>query len=231
MGCTFCLTGTQGFERNLTVEEIISQYMILFSWLKDNISKLSPSPNIVFMGQGEPLHNFSVLKKSIEIFKTVEGLYLGPRQITVSTVGYIPGLKRLGELGEVNIALSLHSPFNDKRSEIIPHNDHVDFNELMGLLDEIPLKKKQYLMIEYLLISSFNDRQEDAKELIFLFKDRPVIINLIPYNPIDGKEYQRPSVEHIHIFKKWLVNGKLQVMLRETKGDDILAACGQLKSE
>lgn len=230
MNCSFCFTGTQGLKRNLQAHEIVGQYLLAWRWLKENRPKKSLKPNIVFMGQGEPLHNFDEVKLATEIFLENHGIELSPRQITLSTAGFLPGLLRFTEFPMINLALSLHSAFDQTRSELIPLNRSYPLVELFKVLDQLPRLKKQFLTMEYLLIKNVNDGKKDANALIQLLKDRPVIINLIPFNEYPGTKYQRPSPATIAWFREVLVEARLPVMLRTTKGDEILAACGQLKS-
>jgi 23S rRNA (adenine2503-C2)-methyltransferase len=231
MKCSFCFTGTQGLTRHLKAHEIIGQYMVVKNFLQNEISQDSLIPNIVFMGQGEPLHNFEELKKSLAVFLDAEGLALGPRQITISTAGFIPGLLRFNELPKVNLALSLHSAFNQTRSELIPINTQYPLEDLFRVLDSIELSKRQFITYEYLLIDELNDRIEDAEALFKLLSNKKAIINLIPFNPFPGSQFRRPTTAKVEQFKERLVEHKLRVMIRTTKGDDILAACGQLKIE
>lgn len=231
MKCSFCFTGLQGLTRNLATHEIIGQYIVAYKWLKENRPNKIASPNIVFMGQGEPLHNFDNIKKAIEIFLTTEGLHLGFRQITLSTAGYLPGLKRFSELPSINLALSLHSPFNEFRNELIPLNKAYNLETIFKGLDEIKLLKRQFITYEYLLIKDLNDRDDDINTLAKWLKDRRAIINLIPFNEFPGAPYKRPSDERVQYFKKELELHDLTVKIRRTKGSDILAACGQLNTK
>lgn len=229
MNCAFCFTATQGFKRNLKACEIIGQVLSA----KDELKKMGEKrelANIVFMGQGEPLHNFNELKKAIEILTQPQGLGLGRRSITVSTSGYLPGLKRFSELGQVNLAFSLHSADDAIRSELIPINRRFKLDDVMQAIDEIKLHERQTVEYEYLLIKELNDGPEDAQKLYELLKERTHMVNIIPFNPFPGSRYQRPAPEDVERFKSELVSLGLRVMVRKTKGDDILAACGQLKS-
>lgn len=227
MKCSFCFTGKRGLKRNLSAGEIIGQYLLAWNWLKENKSH-QMSPNIVFMGQGEPLHNFEQVKKAIELFLGVPGPGLGPKQITLSTVGFLPGLKKFTELPPINLALSLHGATQKMRSELIPVNEKYTLSEILKTLDELPLEGKKLVNYEYLLIGGVNDSVSDAHELAALLKERKAMVNLIPFNEFEGCDYKRPSVQAIDNFKKTLVGEKIRVMIRTTKGDDILAACGQL---
>jgi 23S rRNA (adenine2503-C2)-methyltransferase len=230
MGCSFCYTAKQGLARHLSAAEITGQYLRAWQWVKENRPDKAVKPNIVFMGQGEPLHNFDALKLAIQNLLHVSGLDLSRRQITVSTSGYMPGIKRFHELGQVNFALSLHSPFNDERSELIPLNKAYPIEEIFLEIKNIIRAKKQFINLEYLVIDEFNNTERHADALAKLIGDLPVIINLIPFNPFPGSKWKRPTDAQVETFKQHLVKYKFPVMVRITKGDDILAACGQLNS-
>jgi 23S rRNA (adenine2503-C2)-methyltransferase len=228
MNCNFCYTGTQGLKRNLTSCEIVGQYITAFNYLKKT-QPFAPKPSIVFMGQGEPLHNKEEVKQAISILGDPLIFGIGHRQMTLSTVGYLPGLQDMSTFPQVNMALSLHSPFQEERNKLIPLNQRFPLTDIMEALDKILLKKKQFITFEYLLIKNLNMTSAHAEALYQLLANRPAIINLIPFNPFPGSEWERPSLQDIHHFKALLVEKKLRVMIRTTKGDDILAACGQLK--
>jgi len=231
MNCSFCYTGTQGFTRNLTCEEIIGQYILAWNWLKDNRNGEERIPNIVFMGQGEPLHNFNNVKKACEIFLSTYGFSIGSQKITISTSGYLPGIKKwVNEMPSVNLALSLHSPFMEKRSELIPINQKYPLEDVLNYIDKIKLQKKQFVTYEYLLIENFNDQAEDAHKVGELLKGKRAYINLIPFNPFPGSKYKRPTLEKINDFKSVLDKYKIPTLIRTTKGDEVLAACGQLNT-
>jgi 23S rRNA (adenine2503-C2)-methyltransferase len=230
MKCSFCYTGTQGLTRNLKSHEIIGQYIKAKQYLEQNISKDSLTPNIVLMGQGEPLHNFDEVQKALEIMLDPLGLAIGPRQITLSTAGFLPGLKKFNQLPKVNLALSLHSPFNEIRKTLIPITGQFPLEDIFSALDQVELMKRQFVTFEYLLIDGVNDRDEDVEELSRLLGHRKAIINIIPFNPFPGSEFKRPTHEGVETFKEKLVEKKLRTMIRTTKGSDILAACGQLVS-
>jgi len=232
MKCSFCYTGTMGLKRHLNAGEIVGQYMVAWNYLREIYPDHNFTPNIVFMGQGEPLHNAEAVKKAIGIFMEKMGLDIGPRQITLSTAGHLPGLKKFSDFPKVNLALSLHSPFNDVRNKLILINEQWPLEEIFAELETIEanLKGNQFIVYEYLLIKDLNDRQEDADELSRLLGSRKAIINLIPFNPFPGSEFKRPSEEEVGHFKEKLVQHKLRTHIRSTKGSDILAACGQLNS-
>lgn len=234
MGCKFCHTATMGLKRNLQAHEIINQYLLALDILKNEAhlkKETLKKPNIVFMGQGEPLDNFDNVHKAIEFFLNKQTLYLGPRQITLSTVGPMKYLKKLKELPPINIAFSLHSPYQEQREAIIPiaKTSHLDM--IFEQLDSHKLMKKQFITFEYLVIKDFNHSKAHAEKIAEYLRPRKAILNLIPFNPIPNSPYMRPSNEQVEKFQEELVHHKLRVMVRTTKGDEIMAACGQLKSQ
>jgi 23S rRNA (adenine2503-C2)-methyltransferase len=228
MNCSFCYTGTQGYKRNLSSGEIVSQYLLARNWLKDKNPK-SLDPSVVFMGQGEPLHNAEEVKKAIEILNDPKMIGIGKRQMTLSTVGFLPGIHKIKDFTQINFALSLHSPFQEERSKLIPINETHNLLDVIQALDEIPLLPRQFITYEYLLIKDFNMSDQHVEGLTKLLEKRKAIINLIPFNPFPGSHWQRPTEGEIDSFKNKLVANKLRVMVRTTKGAEILAACGQLK--
>ncbi|WP_419168580.1 23S rRNA (adenine(2503)-C(2))-methyltransferase RlmN [Halobacteriovorax sp.] len=231
MKCSFCFTGTQGLTRSLKEKEIILQYIQAYNFIKEKFNGHQAAPNIVFMGQGEPLHNIEEVAQAISILRINEGMGLGPRQITLSTAGYLPGIKRFKELGGINFALSFHSPFNDERSELIPLNKAYPIEKLIEELKALKLMKRQYLTFEYLVIKDLNHSKKHLEKIGELLKGMPVIFNLIPFNEFPGAPYKRPLMESVEKFKVGLMELGFHAKIRTTKGDDILAACGQLTSE
>lgn len=231
MNCSFCFTGQQGLKRNLATSEIVGQFILAWRWLATNRPGEERILNIVFMGQGEPLHNFDAVKKACEIFLSQHGASIGMQKITISTAGYIPGLKRWGqEIPGVNLALSLHSPFAEKRNELIPINRKYPLDEVLAYIEKIPLQKKQFITYEYILIKDFNDSAGDAKKLGVMLDGKSAYINLIPFNPYPGSLYESPSLDKVEQFKAVLDTFKIPTLIRGAKGDDVLAACGQLNS-
>lgn len=231
MNCSFCFTGEQGLKRNLTTSEIVGQFIKAWRWLATNRPEEKRILNIVFMGQGEPLHNFDAVKKACEIFLSQHGTSIGVQKITISTAGYIPGLKRWSqEVPGVNLALSLHSPFEGKRNELIPINKKYPLDEVLAYIDKIPLNKKQFITYEYILIKDFNDFPDDAKKLGMLLAGKRAYINLIPFNSFPGSRYTCPDLDKIEKFKEVLDAFKIPTLIRGAKGNDVLAACGQLNS-
>jgi 23S rRNA (adenine2503-C2)-methyltransferase len=232
MNCAFCFTGTQGFTRHLKTEEIIGQFLEAQRWLSANRPDDDRILNIVYMGQGEPLHNFDSVKKSAEIFLSQHGLSLASHKITISTSGYLPGLERWkNEMPDVNIALSLHSPFTEKRNQLIPINRKYPLEKVLQFVEEIPKGDKRFVTYEYLLIKDFNDSEADAHATGNLLKGKKAYINLIPFNPFPDSKFERPSMEQVHAFKAFLDPYQIPTLIRATKGDDILAACGQLNTK
>jgi 23S rRNA (adenine2503-C2)-methyltransferase len=231
MNCSFCFTGEQGLKRNLTTSEIVGQFLHAWRWLASNRPGEERILNVVFMGQGEPLHNFDAVKKACEIFLSQHGTSIGVQKITISTAGYIPGLKRWGEeIPGVNLALSLHSPFAEKRNELIPINKKYPLDEVLTYIDKIPLNKKQFITYEYILIKDFNDSADDAEKLGTILAGKSAYINLIPFNAFPGSRYESPDLAKIEKFKEVLDTFKIPTLIRIAKGDDVLAACGQLNS-
>lgn len=231
MKCSFCFTGEQGLKRDLSATEMVGQFIQAWRWLATHRKGQARILNIVFMGQGEPLHNFDAVKKACDIFLSQHGTSIGVQKITISTSGYLPGLKRWStEIPGVNLALSLHSPFNDKRNQLIPINKKYPLQAVLSYIDTIPLKKKQFVTYEYILINDFNDSPLDAKELGLLLEGKNAYINLIPFNAFPGSRYTTPPWDRIEQFKAILDGFNIPTLIRGTKGDDVLAACGQLNS-
>lgn len=232
MKCSFCHTGLQGLERHLGTHEIVGQLLAAQKWLSEHRPQDDFISTIVFMGQGEPLHNFDAVKGACEIFISQHGLSMAQDKITISTAGYLPGLERWrAEMPDVNIALSLHSTDTEKRNELIPINKKYPLEKVLELVDQIPKNKKRFVIYEYLLTKGFNDSQEDARKLGEALKGKKAFVNLIPFNPFPGAKYERPSSDEVNSFKAVLDTFNVPSLVRFTKGHDILAACGQLNSQ
>jgi len=231
LDCKFCATGLMGFTRNLTTGEIVDQYL-LSSKDSDN-NKIT---NIVYMGMGEPLLNFNNTVKSLRIFTEELNKTLSRNKITVSTVGIAPKIKELADTGlRVKLALSLHSCFNDIRSRIIPVNIKYPVEEITDALIYYQKRNKIRITFEYIMLKGINDRKEDIKALVKLMRKIPSKINLIPFNSIAfmvpkgiSAQLKSTSYQEINEFAGELRNNNLTAMIRETQGDDIAAACGQL---
>lgn len=231
MNCAFCYTGRQGFTRHLQTEEIVGQFLQVQKWLTENRPQDDRILNIVFMGQGEPLHNFEAVQKATQIFVSQYGLSLADHKITISTAGYLPGLQRwAGQMPSVNIALSLHSPFAEKRNQLIPLNRRYPLEQVIEAVERIPSGKKRFVTYEYLLLKGFNDSAEDAHATGRLLQGKKALLNLIPFNPFPGTNFKRPEPQDVESFKSILESYALPTMVRKTKGDQILAACGQLNT-
>ncbi len=232
VGCTFCHTATQGLKRHLKPGEVVGQYIAVQDWLNKNVGAEEKLTNIVYMGQGEPLHNYENMKKATQIFMQENGLALGQRRITLSTSGLVPAIEKLAtDFPTVNIAISLHSARNDVRTELMPINKVYDIERLFKAIKQIPLKAHRRITYEYLLAADINDTQEDVEALAKLLNPRESKINLIPFNEYPGSKYKRPTEKKIMWFLDQMIQKGFTCTIRTTKGTDILAACGQLKSE
>ncbi|MFZ4712307.1 MAG: 23S rRNA (adenine(2503)-C(2))-methyltransferase RlmN [Bacteriovoracaceae bacterium] len=231
IGCTFCHTATQGLKRHLRPGEVTGQFLAVSRWLIENMSNEEKITNIVYMGQGEPLHNFDNMLKATEIFIDEKAFALGQRRITLSTSGLVPQIEKLALFPPVNIAISLHSARNDVRSELMPINKVYDLERLFTAIKTIPLKAYRRITYEYLLIDELNDTEEDVEALCKLLRREESKINLIPFNDFPGSKFKRPKKEKVLWFMETMNQRGYTTTIRATKGSDILAACGQLKSE
>lgn len=224
--CAFCASGKEGLKRNLECAEIVEQVLHTERLLKTRGLKLT---NIVFMGMGEPLENYSNVVKAISLLSDPELFNFSRRRITVSTVGVVEGIYRLAESDlKVNLVLSLHAPNQKIRQKIIPYARKYDLNDILKAMDAYAAKTKRDLTFEYTLIAGINDKIEHAYELADLLKDRQCTVNLIPYNPVLGVRLQKPKHDVVQAFQAALEERKIITTCRYTKGDDIAAACGQL---
>ena len=224
--CTFCATGAQGFERNLSADEIIGQL-----WLANfSDKKNSPIANVVFMGMGEPLLNFIPVIESAKLMKEQLAYGLSRKRITISTSGITPQIDQLCNEVDVSLAISLHAPTDQLRDEIVPINKKYPITELINSCKKYLLNYdgKRSITIEYVLIDGVNDSEELAIKLAKLLSNISCKINLIPFNPFDGSNYRRSKQNNIEEFKKILMNKGFITTLRVTRGDQIDGACGQL---
>ncbi|KAN0021894.1 hypothetical protein ACTFIU_004039 [Dictyostelium citrinum] len=232
--CTFCHTGTQKFIRNLTASEIVSQVIATRHVLNDftNSSIKRTLTNIVFMGQGEPFYNYRNVSKAIKIITDPNGLAIGKSKITVSTSGVVPLIDRLGsDFPGIGLAISLHSANDKTRSEIVPANKQWPISELIEACIKFSKHCKERITIEYVMLKDVNDSDQDAYDLVKLSKSFPSLVNLIPFNPWPGSQYKCSSKETITQFSKILEDRGIKVTIRQPRGRDILAACGQLNTE
>ncbi len=229
VGCTFCLTAKGGFTRDLTAGEIVAQVVTL---KKDNNHKRNRKINIVYMGMGEPLDNLDNLAKAIEIFQEDEGLCIGGKRQTVSTSGLSSKIDKLGEMDlGVHIAISLHAVDDKLRSELIPMNKAHNINSIIEAVKRFPIDTRKRVMFEYLVIKGKNDDLTSAKKLVKLLHGIKAKVNLIYFNPYPGTEYDRPSRADMVAFQEYLLKHGLLCTIRDSKGIDISAACGQLKEK
>jgi 23S rRNA (adenine2503-C2)-methyltransferase len=234
LNCTFCHTGTQALVRNLTAAEIVAQVQVA----RDDLQEW-PSPkedrrlsNIVFMGMGEPLYNLDNVAQAIDIIADNEGIAISRRRITVSTSGVVPQLAELGEKTGAMLAISLHATNDALREKLVPLNKKYPIAELMAAIRAYPgLSNAKRVTFEYVMLKGVNDSPADAKALVKLLAGIPAKINLIPFNPWPGAEYECSSWSTIEAFAAVLNRAGYASPIRTPRGRDILAACGQLKSE
>jgi 23S rRNA (adenine2503-C2)-methyltransferase len=225
MGCAFCLTGKMGLVRHLTAGEIAGQARVLAKAL----DMLETPFNIVLMGMGEPLHNYDETMKALRILNDPDGMALPMRRVTLSTVGLLPALERLArEPLMPNLAISLHAPDDALRGDLVPINKKYGVADIIAACRRFPLKKRERITFEYVLLSGVNDRPEDARALAKLLAGVKSKVNLIPLNAAAGIPYERPSDAAIDRFGKILAERGLTVSVRKSRGRDIRAACGQL---
>lgn len=222
--CKFCASGLAGFARNLSTAEIVEQVVQVEAHCGERVD------NIVFMGMGEPLANYSNLTKALEILNSHWGIGIGARHMTVSTSGLAPQIKKLAELPlQIRLAISLHGATDDVRNKIMPVNQKYPLVELFDALDLWTSLRKQRITFEYILIEGVNDGLDQARVLASRAHRLDALVNLIPYNTVDGLEWKRPSEAHQDAFKDVLVKAGVMTTLRREKGHDIAAACGQLR--
>ncbi|PLX95105.1 MAG: 23S rRNA (adenine(2503)-C(2))-methyltransferase RlmN [Desulfuromonas sp.] len=223
MQCQFCLTGTFGLTRNLRSEEIVNQVCAAL--------KEGPVNNIVLMGMGEPLHNLDNVIKALEILYLDDGLGYGSRKVTLSTSGLVPQMAELGRRITVNLAVSLNATTDTVRDQLMPINRRYPLAQLLQACREFPLKPRQKITFEYILIRDVNDSLADAKRLVKLLHGIKAKINLIPYNEHPGSDYKSPISEQVEAFQTYLLSRQVVAIRRASKGRDISAACGQLKGK
>jgi 23S rRNA (adenine2503-C2)-methyltransferase len=227
-GCVFCATGSGGFVRNLTPSEIINQIMEI----EVGLGKGKSVTNVVLMGMGEPFANYENVLKAIRLMNATEGLMIAARKITVSTSGLAPQIKQFTSEGtQVGLALSLNATTDELRSRLMPNNRSYPIREVLSSCKEWTLAVNRWLTVEYILMKDLNDSPKDARQLCKLLHGISSKINLIIYNPVKGLPFQRPNAESVERFRQILTDAHLVVTVRESKGIDISAACGQLRAK
>jgi 23S rRNA (adenine2503-C2)-methyltransferase len=237
LNCSFCHTGTQRLVRNLTAGEIAGQVMVAKDRLNDWIDRDTPHgnrlvTNVVMMGMGEPLYNFEAVRDALLIVMDNEGIGLSRRRITLSTSGVVPNIARTGEEISCMLAISLHAVRDELRNELVPLNKKYPLAELLDACRAYPgSSNSRRITFEYVMLKGVNDSMDDAKLLVKLLKGIHAKINLIPFNPWPGSRYECSDWDQIDKFSEYIFNAGFSSPVRTPRGRDILAACGQLKSE
>lgn len=222
MACKFCLTGIQGLDRHLQVHEIVTQV--------HELRMRAPITNIVFMGMGEPLHNLDNVAKACQILLDQDGMNFSKRKVTVSTSGIAPAIEELGKRVDVSLAISLNGSNDEQRSMIMPVNRKWNISRLLEACRKYPLGAHRRITFEYVLLKGMNDSLEDAARVLQLLKSMRAKVNLIPFNEHPGSEFKRPSDQTVRAFQRYLLDRGMTATVRISRGRDILAACGQLRS-
>ena len=232
LACTFCSTGRQGFNRNLTVAEIIGQLWLANQRLGRGAALPRPITNVVMMGMGEPLANFDNVVAALRLMLDDDAYGLSRRRVTLSTSGLVPAIDRLRDACPVALAVSLHAPNDALRDELVPINRKYPLKDLLAAcvryLDKAP---RDFVTFEYVMLAGVNDSVAQARELVKLLKPVPCKINLIPFNPFAQSGYQRSDGATVARFRDVLMRAEVTTMVRKTRGDDIDAACGQLAGQ
>ncbi len=232
LNCRFCSTGTQGFNRNLATSEIIGQVWHAAKQLGNITHQQRRITNVVMMGMGEPLLNFENVVKAMSLMRDDLGFGLASKRVTLSTAGLVPMIDRLGEVADVSLAVSLHAPNDELRTELVPLNKRWGIDELLDACARYAARRpRSTITFEYTLMRGVNDTPVLAKQLVKLMRRLPAKVNLIPFNPFPGTQYERSDENVIRDFQTVLLNSGVQTMVRRTRGDDIDAACGQLKGK
>jgi 23S rRNA (adenine2503-C2)-methyltransferase len=226
MGCIFCASGVAGLKRHLGPEEIVGQVLV-------GRARLDPDErlrNVVFMGMGEPLHNYEATARALRLLTHREGIGLSARRVTVSTSGLVPEIARLGADfgGNIGLAISLHAADDETRSRLMPINKRYPLTALMAALRAYPLPRRRRITIEYTLVAGRNDTADEAKKVARLLRGIPVKVNLIPMNPIAASSLEPPGVARVLEFQQVLCDAGYSCFIRRRRGDDVSAACGQL---
>jgi len=239
LDCPFCHTGTQDFEANLSAGEIFAQVLAIKADLRSeplNAEQVegdtlhSDVTHVVYMGMGEPMANEASVHESISLLMNEDGLNISRRRITVSTSGLTPQIHRLGETHPVNLAISLHSAIDEKRDTLVPINRKYNLQELRDCLNAYSVQKQRHITLEYVLLDGINDQQEDLNALIEFVNPERERINLIQFNAFPGSPYKGTPKNNMREFAQELIFKGIRATVRRSRGDDIMAACGQLKA-
>ena len=231
MDCSFCATGHQGFNRNLTAAQIIAQVVLARRELGDPAGR-SPITNVVFMGMGEPLATFNAVVDACAVLVDDLGCKLSRRRVTVSTSGLVPQIRRLAQESRVALAVSLHAPDDDLRNQLVPINRRHPIAELLDACwDYVDATNTKEITFEYVMLQGVNDTPAHARRLVELLVHRPAKMNLIPFNSFPGGRYERSRPEVVDEFRRILSTAGIVTVTRRTRGDDIAAACGQLAGQ
>ncbi len=241
VGCTFCLTAVGGLIRNLDTAEMIAQILTAQTYAREKHGEMKFGEetstgqrprNLVLMGMGEPLHNYNAVARFIRIVTDPAGMAFSPRRVTVSTAGYVPGIMRMTDDNlPCNLALSLNATDDKTRNRIMPINRRWPIAEVLEATQRFARGSNKRILIEYVMLADINDSDADAHRLLFLLKNIPCTINLLPFNHFSGSEFQRPDNTRVDSFAKIVSHAGKVVIVRESRGRDISAACGQLRSE
>ena len=225
LGCRFCQTATMGWRRNLTAGEILGQVLAAKRHLHEVGGRIT---NIVFMGMGEPLLNYPEVSRALDIICAQWGLGFSWRRVTLSTAGVPDMVVALGKDRLINLAVSLNAADDDTRSRLMPVNRAHPLKELITALRNYPLKKGRRITLEYVMLKDVNDSVEDARKLAGLIRGLKTKVNLIPFNPYPGAEFERPEDAAVETFRQILIDGHINAIVRKSAGGDVSAACGQL---
>ncbi|HEX7770592.1 MAG TPA: 23S rRNA (adenine(2503)-C(2))-methyltransferase RlmN, partial [Dokdonella sp.] len=232
LNCTFCSTATQGFNRNLSTAEVIGQVWVAARHLGNVPHHQRKLTNVVMMGMGEPLLNFDNVVTAMSVMRDDFGFGLANKRVTLSTAGLVPMIDRLSEQSDVSLAVSLHAPNDELRTELVPLNKKYPIAELLDACARYAHRRpRTTITFEYTMLKGVNDKAEHARQLIRLMRRLPAKVNLIPFNPFHGTRFERSDADVIRAFQKILLDANVLTMVRRTRGDDIDAACGQLKGQ
>ena len=227
--CKFCATAKLGLARNLSAGEIAGQVLAILDLHKQELHARTTRTNVVLMGQGEPLHNYDATLKAVQLMNDPKGIGIPLRRITLSTSGIVPGIERLArEEIRPKLALSLNASNDQQREAIMPLNKKWPLAALMAALKQIPLRRWEFIMFEYVLLGGFNDTDEDARRVVKLASQLKCKVNLIPWNPVPSLPFHAPEENRVLAFQKILIGAGFKTFIRKSRGQDVFAACGQL---